>query len=242
MTAPNLTTRDLEPLLNRHAEPFSILTRLLLEENQKINLTRITQPQQIRLRHYLDCLMALPILDALAKTTTPIRIIDIGSGAGFPVLPLAIVRPAWTFVSVEATGKKAAFQQKACRTLGLAHVQVISARAEELAHQPDYREQFHAATARALANLSILAELSLAFIQPGGRLLAWKGPHVNEELKNAQKAFQQMGAARPKITPCHLEDKESEQSIRMNLVIADKHNKTPYHLPRPFAQIKTRPL
>jgi 16S rRNA (guanine527-N7)-methyltransferase len=241
MNAPILTTRDLSSLLERHAERFSILTDLLLEENEIHNLTRITDPPQIRLRHFLDSLIALKILDPMADSTVNFSCADIGSGAGFPVLPLAIVRPQWSFLSVEATGKKAAFQRRVCKTLGLSNVQVVSARAEELAHDRRYRGRFDAALARAVADLSIAAELSLGFVKTGGLLIAWKGPDVTEELQRAQKAFDPMGAADPESVPYVLGGEDTEP-IAMALVVAEKNRPTPDRLPRSFAQIKHRPL
>lgn len=238
MIQPTLTTRDLLRYLQRHQEQFSALTTLLLEENCKFNLTRITDLREIRLRHYLDSLAVLLI----QKSEKPLFCIDIGSGAGFPVLPLAIVRPGWRFVSVEATGKKADFQRKACRALGLDNVEVVSVRAEELAHDRRYRERFDAALERAVAELAVLAELMLGFVRPGGRMIAWKGPDVDEELKNAQAAFEKMGASPCESANYFLEDGESETAIRMKLVTATKQHATAALLPRHFGQIKRRPL
>jgi 16S rRNA (guanine527-N7)-methyltransferase len=205
MNPAPLTTRDLVPLFQEHAQCFSILTDLLVEENKIHNLTRITDPPQIRLRHILDSLIALKVLDPPIGATSSLSCADIGSGAGFPVLPLAVVRPQWSFLSVEATGKKAAFQRKVCKALGLSNVQIVSARAEELAHDRRYRQQFDVALARAVADLSIVAELSLGFVKAGGRLIAWKGPDAAEELRLAQKAFDQMGAPAAESVPYVLE-------------------------------------
>lgn len=236
-----LTTRDLVPLLQEHAERFSILSDLLIEENKIHNLTRITDPSQIRLRHFLDSLITLKILDPMAESAGSFSCIDIGSGAGFPVLPLAIVRPQWKFLSVEATGKKAAFQRNVCKALGLSNIQVISSRAEELAHDPQFRSRFDAVLARAVADLSIVAELSLAFVKPGGQLIAWKGPDAAEEMQRAQKAFDQMGASGTRAHPYWLED-ENTEPISLSLIVAEKSRPTPQNLPRSFSQIKNHPL
>lgn len=242
MNPLTLTTRDLVPFLHEHAERFSILTDLLIEENKIHNLTRITDPPQIRLRHILDSLIALKILDPMAESAGSFSCADIGSGAGFPVLPLAMVRPHWSFLSVEATGKKAFFQRKVCKTLGLSNVQVVSARAEDLAHDPQFRSRFNAVLARAVADLSILAELSLAFVKPGGTLIAWKGPDIAEELRCAQKAFEKMGALKPKSVPYLLEDAESGEPLHFHLVVVTKQRATPDCLPRPYGQIKKQTL
>lgn len=241
MNSTPLTTRDFAAVLEEYADRFSLLTDLLIEENKIHNLTRITDPTQILFRHILDSLIALKILGFPAESGSGFTCVDIGSGAGFPVLPLAIVRPDWKFLSIEATGKKAAFQQKACRALGLTHVQVLSARAEDLAHDRRYRQRFDAVLARAVANLSVLAELSLGFVKIGGRLIAWKGPDVAEELRLALKTFDQMGAAEVKRVPYLLEGVNTEK-ISMSLIVAEKTRSVPDGLPRSFAQIKHRRL
>lgn len=234
-----LSLDELQTLLERHSRPFAKLTELLLAENKIHNLTRITDSESVRVRHFLDSLAALKVLDPLAAGRA-LTCIDIGSGAGFPVLPLAIVRPAWRFVSVEATGKKAAFQQKTCAQLGLENVQVVAERAEELAHRRGFREQFDAALARALADLAIVAELSLGLVRPGGRLIAWKGPDIQEELHRAAGALERMGASSAQLYPYLLPT--SPTPARMTLAVAEKARPTPSTLPRSFAQIKHNPL
>jgi 16S rRNA (guanine527-N7)-methyltransferase len=180
-------------LLTQHQQAFEALSSLLIEENEHINLTRITEPNQIRIRHFLDSLAVLPVLDQLAGNKSSLRIADVGSGAGFPVLPLAIVRPGWKFTSIEATGKKVNFQKKVVAELGLKNVIVIGARAEELAHTKQFREKFDASLARAVADLGILTEVSLPLVKIGGLMLAYKGPDVEKEIAEAQKMIGILG-------------------------------------------------
>lgn len=234
-----LSLDDLQALLQRHSRALERLTELLLAENKIHNLTRITDSESVRIRHFLDSLAALKVLEPFAAGRA-IKCIDVGSGAGFPVLPLAIARPNWRFVSVEATGKKAAFQRKVIAELELKNVEVVAERAEELAHQKRFREQFDVALARALADLSIAAELSLGLVRPGGRLLAWKGPNIEEELKRAQGALVQMGASDVKTFEYVLPT--APTPARMTLIAAEKTHPSPPDLPRSFAQIKHNPL
>lgn len=234
-----LSLDELQSLLQRHGRAFEALAELLIAENKIHNLTRITEPQQIRVRHFLDSLAALKVLEP-AAADKPLICADVGSGAGFPVLPLAIARPQWTFISIEAVGKKAAFQRKACAALGLTNVEVAAERAEVLARDKRFRERFDAALVRAVADLSIAAELALGLVRVGGRLLAWKGPGAEEEIGRARPALEQMGASSPQIfsytlpTPPH--------PAQFLLLDAEKTRPTPPTLPRSFAQIKHNPL
>ncbi len=211
--------------------------RLLVEHNKTTNLTRIETPQDIRTRHFLDALAGLSVLDKAAEQNTDFSIIDIGSGAGFPGLAIAIARPAWRIVSLEATDKKVRFQQQVCRTLGLNNVQVRHGRAEIDAHTPALREQFDAVTARAVAGLDVLAELTLAFVRPGGCGLFWKGPHGRTEACAAQPAAAQMGARFTAMADYAL------NAAAMTLIVAEKQTKSPPLYPRQhFGMIKKHPL
>ncbi|OQY07644.1 MAG: 16S rRNA (guanine(527)-N(7))-methyltransferase RsmG [Planctomycetales bacterium 4572_13] len=228
--------------LEEYRETLDQFSELLIAENKKYNLTRIDSPQQIRVRHFLDSLAGLSILDELSKKTgKPLKILDIGSGAGFPGLVLAVVRPQWKIISLEATKKKADFQQKICDTLGLKNATILNGRAEETAHHAQFRQQFDAVTARALAAMPVLAELSLGFVKTGGFGLYWKGPSVKEELKTAQAAIKQMGAKIEKSAPYTLQAEDAEPA-NLSLVICRKTNATPKQYPRIFGIIKKKPL
>ncbi len=234
-----LSLDDLQALLQRHSRTLERLTERLLTENKIHNLTRISDSESVRIRHFLDSMAALKILEPFAGER-PLQCVDVGSGAGFPVLPLAIARPNWRFVSIEATGKKAAFQRKVIAELGLNNVEVVAERAEELAHQKRFRERFDAALVRALADLSIAAELSLGLVRPGGQLIAWKGPECLDELKQARAALEQMGASDVQTFRYLLPT--TPTPTKMTLAVADKTHPTPPNLPRSFAQIKHNPL
>lgn len=242
MTQTPLQFDALNTLLDAHHDAFEKLAQILLEENAKYNLTRIVDPEQIRARHFLDSLTAISVLDALAaETGQPLRVIDIGSGAGFPSLPLAIVRPQWSFCSLEATGKKARFQKHAARELSLENLRVVHGRAEEAARQPAFREQFDAACARALAAMPILTELTGAFVKPAGKTIFWKGSSAHDELDASKKAIGQMGAQFEQMLPYTLPD-QPDESPEFSLVVCRKTKPSPSQYPRVFGMIKKKPL
>ncbi len=242
MTETTIQIDQLQTLLQSHQEAFERLAQFLLEENKKVNLTRIVDPQQMRMRHFVDSLAVIPALDAIvAKTGKPLRIIDVGSGAGFPSLPLAIVRPQWTFCSLEATAKKVKFQQAAAETLKLKNLQVLHGRAEEMAHQPALREQFDIACGRALAAMPMLAELLAAFVKPQGHAVFWKGSNVQEELTAAQDAIRTMGCQVRRRLPYELPT-EDNQMVNFSLVMCQKTKPSPKQYPRVFGMIKKNPL
>jgi len=161
-------------------EQLEWLGRELLRWNRTHNLTAITDPAEVREKHLVDSLTLLPLLDA------PRRLLDLGSGGGFPGLPLKIARPAMDVVSVDAVAKKIAFQRHVARTLQLRGFSAIHGRAETLSKTPDCVEGFDVVTARALGSLPLLARLAAPCLAPGGRLVAMKGAEGAAELVAAQ--------------------------------------------------------
>lgn len=242
MRQTRIEAKSLEELIDRHAAAFDRYEQILLEENAKYNLTRITAHDQVRVRHWLDSLTSLPILDELAdRQGGAIKLIDVGSGAGLPGLVLAIVRPAWNIISVEATDKKVRFQQLVCSDLKLANVTVLHGRAEELAQDSKFRERFDAVTARAVGALPILAELTLAFLREDGRAIYWKGPGFEQELTEAQAAIEKMGAAAEFVQTCTL-PLGLQESAEMSLIVCKKEKPAPPEFPRVFGLIKKQPI
>ena len=242
MSSNQLNLDSLRVILDEHRDKLNRFTELLIAENQKYNLTRIDSLEQIEIRHFLDSLAGLSLQDELPqKTGQPLKVLDIGSGAGFPGLMLAIVRPAWNIVSLEATEKKANFQKMLCDALRLDNVTVLSGRAEAVAHHAAYRQQFDAVTARALAAMPVLAELSLGFVKTGGLGLYWKGPSVDEELETAQAAIKQMGAEIEDTLPYTLQTEDADPAL-LTLVVCRKIKATPKQYPRVFGIIKKKPL
>ncbi|MCP4453151.1 MAG: 16S rRNA (guanine(527)-N(7))-methyltransferase RsmG [Planctomycetes bacterium] len=224
---------------------FTQFAECLRNENQKYNLTRITDQADIYARHFADSLEGLQLMTLAG----PIQILDLGSGPGFPGLALAIAKPDWHVTSVEATGKKAAFQQQIVDLMGLTHVRILPVRAETLAHAPGHRDQYDIVTARAVSHLQILAELALPFAKPGGRLIAYKGPNMETELAQSRQAIKTLKSRVHTIHPYtrfQLARKaglpEPDQDGDMNLIALEKEAPCPKAYPRPYGQIKKKPL
>ncbi len=168
---------------------FRAYESLLLEWNEKFNLTSITDPEEIHVKHFLDSLTALNAIQPEAAFS----LIDIGTGAGFPGIPLKIMRPEISLTLVESSQKKAEFCQAVTRKLSLLDTTVVAARAEDLGKDPAYRSKFDWAIARAVADLSILAEYMLPFVKIGGKALAMKGANTDDEIRKAGRALRILG-------------------------------------------------
>lgn len=222
-------------LLNAEkSDKFYKLTERLLEENEKYNLTAITDVNKIILNHYADC--AVP----LSKIKKGATLIDVGCGAGFPTLPFAILRDDIKITAMDATAKRVNYVQETARLLELDNVSAITMRAEDGAAKPEYREKFDYATARAVANMQILSELCLPYVKVGGEFLAMKGKNAAFELKDAKKAIAILGGGTPKIEEIRLTD--GDVCEEHPLVIIEKKMKTPVAYPRPYAKILKKPL
>ena len=221
-------------------EKFNQLSDLLRKENQTHNLTRITDPKEIEQRHFADSLAAVDIINDLAANIKKPKIIDIGSGAGFPGLALAIAMPNIFLTSVDATGKKINFQKQAIAELDIKNVRAIHTRAEELARDPNHRETYNIAVSRAVADLAVLLELCLPFVEPGGYFLAWKGQRAVEEINNARKAIKLLGGQVTSLTPYALDENTNESNLQ--IITIRKISPTPNKYPRPYKAIKQKPL
>jgi len=174
------------PLSARQVDQFTAFTVLVQEWNQRFNLTRITATADIETGHFLD---SLSILQAFAVPFPPTTVLDVGSGAGFPGIPLQITCPDWKVTLIEATTKKVRFLEHVKEQLGLTNLEIIWGRAETLAHQADYRESFDLVVSRALAPLAALVELTLPFCRTGGVLIALKKGDLEAEITTARQAI-----------------------------------------------------
>jgi 16S rRNA (guanine527-N7)-methyltransferase len=172
-----------------HAEQLAAYRGLILEWNRKFNLTALRDADAIDGRLIAESLRLLPFLPDLAG----LRAVDLGTGAGSPGIPLAIVRPDIAFTLIDATGKKVRFLELVATELGLTNVTPIHGRSENLAHDPAYREQNDLIVARAVAQLAALAELTLPFLRVGGRAFLPKGAELEEELSRAWLAIELVG-------------------------------------------------
>lgn len=207
---------------------------LLAEWNQRLNLTAISDAEGIETKHFLDSLSVLTAISA-----ERLRLIDVGSGAGFPGLVLAIVQPTWQVTLLEATRKKVDFLALVAETLALGNVQTLWARAEEAGQMDDHREQYDVAVARAVAELNVLAEFCLPFVRVGGQWIAQKGPRADEELQAARNAFGQLGG---KLVSADSVEVPGIEDQARTLVIVEKVRPTPATFPRRPGTPSKRPL
>ena len=211
------------------------LTEIMLETNKVMNLTAIKEENSIILRHYIDSLL---VSQLIPKNS---RIIDIGCGAGFPTLPLAIFRPDLSITAVDSTAKRIDYVSSTAQKLELNNVTAIAARAEDLGHDPSYREKFDIATARAVASLPILTELCLPLVKTKGSFIAMKGAKADEELEASQKAIQICGGKTRDILQPSLVNQDQSRETRY-LIQIDKLSVTPQNYPRHFSKISKKRL
>ncbi len=214
------------------AERFDCYARILIEWNQKMNLTAITEPNAVVTRHFADSLTFLSV----AEPKQNARLIDVGSGAGFPGLALKIARPDMDITLLDGTNKRITFLNAAAEKLGLT-VNALHSRAEEAAVKPEHREKYDFAVARAVAAMNLLSEYCLGFVKVGGKFIAMKGPSAEDELKAAQNAIKIMGGKSAGATSLTLAD-GSERCI----LTVKKMSATPTGYPRVSAKIAKKPL
>jgi 16S rRNA (guanine527-N7)-methyltransferase len=219
-------------------EQFELYYRELIEWNKKTNLTAITDYSSVQVKHFLDSLTIALALPQKEIENPDFNIVDVGTGAGFPGLPLKILFPQPKLVLIEPTTKKTAFLHHIIHRLELENVEVLNSRAEEVAHLPPYREQFALVLSRAVALLPALVELTLAFCRIGGRFIAQKKGRVEQEVNRAKAAITVMGGKLNQIREIGLE----EFSDARYLVIIDKICPTPGEYPRRAGLPKRRPI
>ncbi len=217
------------------SEKFLALAKRMLEENEKYNLTAITDPDKIILAHFADCAAIA------SKFKKGAYIVDVGCGAGFPTLPLAIVRDDLKILALDSTAKRVNYVAETAKMLGLEGVSAITARAEDAGLSPEYRERFDYATARAVAELRVLTELCLPLVKVGGQMIAMKGKNAEFELSGAKRAIATLGGRDARCEEIRLTS-ASDEPLTHPLIIIDKREHTPKNYPRAFAQISKKPL
>ena len=217
------------------ADKLYRLTVRLLEENKKYNLTAITDLPRVVLNHYADSAV-------LCKYIAPDAcVIDVGCGAGFPSLPLAILLPDLKITAVDSTAKRIAYVNDPARLLKVDNITAVAMRAEDGGQDPLYRERFDVCTARAVAQMRILSELCLPFIKVGGEMIAMKGPSATEENKEAENAIRILGGKITDVTNITLSDGNGDE-INHPLVFVEKIKDTPKEYPRQYSRILKKPL
>jgi len=208
---------------------FQIYYEELIAWNARFNLTAITDYRQVQIRHFLDSLSCLLVLDERFPTDRPPpRVIDIGAGAGFPGMALKLIRPDWDLTLVDSVRKKTQFLEHLVEILGLTRVLVLWARAEELGQDPVHREQYDVALGRAVAELPVLAEYLLPFCRIGGTMIAPKGIKAEAEIAAAQQAIDLLGGRLIEVREVDVPGlKETRR-----LVVVEKVAPTPARYPR----------
>lgn len=206
----------------------------VLEWNEKVNLTNITDPEEFVIKHFIDSIICIdyPELEEAGK------IIDVGTGGGFPGVPLAIAAPDKEFILMDSLNKRLKIIDELCGQIGIGNVTTVHARAEELAKNKAHREQYDLCVSRAVANMATLAEYCLPFIKVGGCLMAYKGPDAEREVEEARKALYLLGGHVEEIREGNLK----EFGIDHKVVIIKKVKNTPSKFPRKAGTPAKEPL
>lgn len=216
-------------LSDRQLAQLDEFAALMVETNRKFNLTRITEPDEIVTGHYLDSFTCLA-----AHTPAPnASVIDVGTGAGFPGIPIAVARPDLAVTLLDSTRKKLDFLSRAVEHLGLGNIRLVRVRAEEIGRKPEHREDYDMVYARALAETKILAELCLPLARVGGHLIAQKSVEIDEELADAKAIIGQLGGVIERDVRIAIPGTE----IVRRIVVIAKTKPTSNQFPRTFSRI-----
>ncbi|MDR0298195.1 MAG: 16S rRNA (guanine(527)-N(7))-methyltransferase RsmG [Streptococcaceae bacterium] len=221
-------------LTEQQKQQFALYFELLIDWNSRMNLTALTSESDVYLKHFYDSLMPVA-LGALKNE--PLALLDIGAGAGFPSLPMKIVCPELKITIIDSLQKRINFLSALTEALGLAGVTLIHGRAEELGRQADFRGQFDFVTARAVARLNVLSELTVPFLKKNGQLLSLKASQFDVELSEAQHAIATLGARFD-----HALDYALPDGSARHIAVIEKTKETPKKYPRNAGQIKKNPL
>lgn len=222
------------PFSSEQQEQFVIYYKMLLEKNKVMNLTAITEFDEVLDKHFLDSIALARYVDL----TTSISLIDLGTGAGFPGMPLKIMFPNLKVTLADSLNKRIVFLDEVIGELGLTDIQTVHARAEDLAHNSDYRERYDYCVSRAVANLSSLSEYCLPFVRIGGTFISYKSGEIEEELAAAKKAIFLLGGQFDQVIPFQLEGTDLGRSF----VLINKDKKTAKTYPRKSGMPTKKPL
>ena len=222
-------------LTEAHIDTFFTLTEHMLTVNEHFNLTAIREPSRVILLHYIDSLLGADFFPEGA------HVIDVGCGAGFPTLPLAIFRPDLRITALDSTAKRVNYVKETAELLSLKNISPLVGRAEEVARDACYRAAFDCATARAVASLPVLSELCLPFVMTGGVFVAMKGRGGKEELDAAKNAIFLLGGKATKLTDTPIYSPDGETFEHTTAVI-EKKTETPAKYPRAYGKIVKAPL
>ncbi len=215
-------------------EKFIIYMKLLQEWNEKINLTAIVEDEEIIKKHFIDSIKAFKRDEFKCANT----LIDVGTGAGFPGLPIAIMKSDIEVTLLDSLNKRINFLNNVVNELGLKNVNTIHSRAEDGARDNNLREKFDVATSRAVANMSVLSELCLPYVKVGGNFIALKGPSVDQEIEDSRRAIEILGGRLLDVSEVIIEGTE----LRHNLVVVKKIRECAKTYPRKAGSITKKPL
>lgn len=218
-------------LTDEQINKFNIYCNMLIEWNSKMNLTAIKEPTEIAVKHFVDSCSVLNYV----KIKKNAKVIDIGTGAGFPGIPLKILREDLDITLLDSLNKRLVFLNEVAKELKL-ELNTIHSRAEDLGRQENHREQYDIAISRAVAPLNVLSEYSIPFVRKGGKFISMKGPNVQSEIDEAKKAIRILGGKCNNVVQFSIGDNSR------SIVIVDKLNQTPYTYPRHGSKISKKPL
>lgn len=213
---------------------FEKYYRLLIDTNKSVNLTAITEENEVYIKHFLDSLLVCSV----AEIPKEGRVIDIGTGAGFPGVPVSIINNSYETTLLESIGKRTDFLQVVKEELELSNVNILCGRAEEYGHNPQYRERYDLSISRAVASLDVLVEYQLPFIKVGGYLVCYKGPTASDEIEEASVAMSKLGGVFVRKVHFNLPDSMGERV----LVVIKKEHPSPDKYPRRTGVPSKKPL
>lgn len=213
---------------------FMLYKDLLLEWNEKMNLTAITEDRDVIQKHFVDCVSIASKIDIPEN----INVIDVGTGAGFPGIPVKIAFPKMNITLLDSLNKRINFLEEVVKNLGLKNVNCVHSRAEDGGQNSEYREKYDMCISRAVANLAVLSEYCLPFVKVGGSFVSLKGPDVEEELKEGKKAIEKLGGEIVKTEKIAIPDSD----IIHSLVIIKKVRQTPKQYPRKAGKVTKNPI
>jgi 16S rRNA (guanine527-N7)-methyltransferase len=230
--------RDVDTLIREHAASFQRYYEMLVDWNERVNLTAITDKAEVFVKHFTDSLYVVTTEEWRRIEEAGGTVLDVGTGAGFPGLPLAICHPHLSFVLCDSLQKRVQFVKSVCDELGIDNVEVVHGRAEDLARNTAYRQRFDAVVSRAVARLNVLVELTLPFVCPGGFFFSYKGPGVEEELPDGVRAAGVLSGTLERLYNYHLPNDMGERVT----VVFRQAGQVPKAYPRKAGTPQKHPL
>lgn len=213
---------------DRQIEQFISFYDILIERNKVMNLTAITEPVEVIEKHFLDSLSLVRAVDLSEE----MKVIDVGTGAGFPGIPLLISYPQLHITLLDSLNKRIGFINDVIKLLDLKNIETIHGRSEELGKNIKYREQYDLCISRAVANLSVLSEYCIPFVKNGGKFISYKSGNFTEEVKNAANSVEKLGGKLGEIVDFSMKDSTKGEEFGRSLVIINKVRETPKKYPR----------